>query len=332
MQVELIVESHSTNDQLQIPAVMQAVAYAKYGGPEVLEAYMLATPTVGDGDVLVEVHAAGINPIDYRIRSGEVKWLLPGGFPRIPGYDVAGVVVAERSSGRFAVGDRVLAFLDNKLGGAYAEYALCSEKCVAKMSSSMTFEEGAAIPLAGTTALQSLRDHGAIQRGDRVLINGGSGGVGAFAIQIAKAYNTEVTAVASTLNEVFCRSLGADAFIDHETTSFTQLDRTWDLIFDAAGKSSYLDARPVMSQGGRYVSTEPSISGLMVTAATQFMSKRGRVMLANPSAQDLRELIRLYESGDLKVTVSEVFRLNEACKAHELIESGVERGKIVLRF
>ncbi len=316
---------------MQVPIVMQSMAYAKYGGPEVLEAFVLPTPQDGDGDILIEVHAAGINPIDYRIRIGEIKWLLPGGFPRVPGYDVSGVVVSEHSNGRFAVGDRVMAFLDNKLGGAYAEYAVCSEECAAKMPLSMTFEEAAAIPLAGSTALQSLRDHGAIQRGDRVLINGASGGVGSFAIQIAKAYNTEVTAVASARNEDFCRSLGADSFIDHEVTHFTELDRTWDLIFDAAGKSSYLEARQVMSPGGRYVSTEPSISGLMVTAATQFMSKRGRVMLANPSAHDLRELVRLNERGDLKVTISEVFPLHNACRAHQRIEDGVARGKTVLR-
>ena len=111
-----------------MPAIMIATAYTQYGGPEVLEPFMVPTPKIADGQVLLKVHAAGVNPIDYRIRRGDIKWLLSGHFPRIPGYDVSGVVVQEQSNGRFAVGDRVFAFLDNKYGGGYAEYAACGDR------------------------------------------------------------------------------------------------------------------------------------------------------------------------------------------------------------
>jgi len=314
-----------------VPTIMSATAYAQYGGPEVLEPFMVPTPKIADGQVLLKVHAAGVNPIDYRIRRGDIKWLLLGHFPRIPGYDVSGVVVQEQSNGRFAIGDRVFAFLDNMYGGGYAEYAACGSDCMAKMPASMSFEEAAAIPLAGTTALQCLRDHGSISSGDSVLINGASGGVGAFAIQIAKSYGTEVTAVASGSNEDFVRSMGADAFIDHEQENFAKSDKSWNLILDAAGKSSFLEAYHVLAPGGRFVSTEPSLSGFLVSVATVVANKQSSVMLAKPNAGDLEELARLYSNGALKVTISDTFRFDDAWKAHQQIESGkVGRGKLVL--
>ncbi len=314
-----------------VPATMSAVAYVQYGCPEVLEPFVVRTPQITRGQVLLKVHAAGVNPIDYRIRRGDVKWLLPGHFPRIPGYDVSGVVVQEQSNGRFEIGDRVFAFLDNKYGGGYAEYAACSADCVAKMPASMGFEEAAAIPLAGTTALQCLRDHGLIARGDSVLINGGSGGVGAFAIQIAKSYGAEVTAVASGSNEEFVRSMGADAFIDHQKEDFAKSDKCWNLILDAAGKSSYLEAYHVLAPSGRFVSTEPSLSGLLISVVSSVANKHSSVMLAKPNARDLEELARRYSDGALKVTISKTFRFDDAWQAHEQIESGkVGRGKLVL--
>jgi NADPH:quinone reductase-like Zn-dependent oxidoreductase len=311
---------------------MSAIAYGRYGDADVLHPAMMPTPRVKQGEVLIRVHAASLNPIDYRIRRGEIKWLLPGGFPRIPGYDVAGRVVEERSDGRFSIGDRVFAFLENRLGGGYAEYAVCSVKSCAKMPEKMTYEEAAAIPLAGTTAIQSLRDHGKITPESRVLINGASGGVGAFAVQIAKSYHAHVTAVAGGSNQQFVQELGADEFIDYAKSDFTTMNRTWDLIFDAAGKSSYMAARAALNSDGRYVSTEPSVKGAFFSLVTKLLSKRGRVMLAKPRASDLEKLALLYDSGQLKVTVSDVFDLDDAAKAQRRLESGVERGKIVLRI
>jgi NADPH2:quinone reductase len=196
----------------------------------------------------------------------------------------------------------------------------------------MPFEEAAALPLAGSTVLQSLRNHGRLKRGDRVLINGASGGVGAFAVQIAKAYGAEVTGVASGKNEPFVRSLGADHFINYHETDFAETDHTWDVIFDVAGKSSYWQSRRVLAKEGRFISTEPNVSGVLTSVLTRWSSQPGTIMLARPCQQDLRELVRLYEAGELKVTIDKVIPLAEADRAHRRIEQGVDRGKIVLHI
>jgi NADPH2:quinone reductase len=311
---------------------MQAVVYRDYGDCDVLQYVEIATPASNSAKVMIKVHAASVNPIDYRLRRGEMRWLLPGGFPRVPGYDIAGVIIHAPPNSGMEPGDRVMAFLDNMFGGGYAQYASCSPSCVAKIGDEMSWEEAAAIPLAASTSLQSLRDHGRIKTGGRVLINGASGGVGAFAVQIAKAYGAGVTGVASGKNESFVRSLGADDFIDYTTTDFTETGETWDLIFDAAGKSGYRQSCRVLCKGGRYVSTEPSFKGFMISLITKLSPKRGKVMLAKPRGEDLRELIKLYEKDLLKVTIDDVFPLEEAAAAHRRIEAGVDRGKIVLRI
>ncbi|WP_052335991.1 NAD(P)-dependent alcohol dehydrogenase, partial [Rhodopirellula sallentina] len=279
---------------------------------------------------LIEVHATSVNPIDYRLRSGEMKGLLPGGFPRVPGYDVAGVVADCADDAPFRVGDRVMAFLNSARGGACAEFAVCAIDAAAKLPDDLSFEKAAAMPLAGTTALQSLRDHGKMEPGDRVLVNGASGGVGMFAVQIAKAYGCFCTAVASSDNRDFCLSLGADEFIDYEQVDFTESSKRWDVIFDAAGKSGYWDAKDVMNPGGHYVSTEPDVKGMLTTVLTWPLSKSGTVMLAQPRSDDLKELIRLRKAGKLRVTIDSRFELTQCAEAHRRVESGVDRGKVVM--
>lgn len=312
------------------PRTMQAIVYDDYGDASVLHQQRIAVPERLTGETLIEVHATSVNPIDYRLRRGELQGILLGGFPRVPGYDVAGVVVDCEDGDELNPGDRVMAFLRHARGGACAEFATCAIDAMAKLPASMSMEEAAAIPLAGTTALQSLRDHGQMQAGEHVLVNGASGGVGMFAVQIAKAYGCYVTAVASGHNETFCRALGADEFFDYEKVDFTQANERWDIVFDAAGKSGYWDSRSVMNDGARYVSTEPDIQGMLMTVLTWPLSKSGTVMLARPRASDLQELIRLYEAGQLKVTIDSRFEFAQTADAHRRIESGVDRGKVVI--
>lgn len=313
-----------------IPASMNAMVYDDYGDEQVLHEATIAIPDRDTDEVLIRVHASSVNPIDYRLRSGEMKGLLPGGFPRVPGYDVAGVVVECGEDSPFQVGDRVMAFLDSVRGGACADFAACGIHCAAKLPAQMPMDVAAAIPLAGTTALQSLRYHGRMKSGDRVLINGASGGVGMFAVQIAKAHDCHVDAVASGDNRDFCLSLGADHFYDYEKTDFSESSERWDIVFDASGKSSYWKARPVMNDGGRYVSTEPDVMGILMKVITWPLSKSGTVMLAKPSATDLDELIRLYELGKLKVTIDSRYAMKDVSKAHHRVDHGVDRGKVVL--
>lgn len=309
---------------------MCAVEYDQYGDANVLHIADHPLPQRLPGQIMIEVFASSVNPIDYRFRRGDMKGLIPFGFPRIPGYDVAGIVVDTESESSFAVGDRVIAFLDHSRGGALADYAVCAVSVAAKIPDNMTMEEAAAIPLAGTTALQSLRDHGKIKSGQSVLINGASGGVGMFAVQIAKSYGCHVDAIASSQNREFCMSLGADHFYDYEKDDFTKSDERWDIVFDVAGKAHYLEARAVLKEGGHFISTEPSVKGLIMTILTWPLSKSGQIMLATPSGDDLRDLIRLYELGKLKITIDSQFPFEQASDAHRRVESGVDHGKVVL--
>ena len=317
-------------DSKPVGLAMRAVEYDQYGDAEVLHMADHPVPLRLRGQLMIEVLASSVNPIDYRFRRGDMKGLIPFGFPRIPGYDVAGIVVETDSDSSFAVGDRVMAFLDHTRGGALADYAVCSDSVAARIPDSMSMQEASAIPLAGTTALQSLRDHGKIKSGQTVLVNGASGGVGIFAVQIAKHYGCHVDAIASGPNREFCLSLGADHFYDYAQDDFTKSNERWDIVFDVAGKAHYLQARAVLKEGGHFVSTEPSIKGLLMTILTWPLSKSGQVMLADPSGDDLRELIRLYESGKLNVTIDSTFPFEQAAQAHRRVEEGVDRGKVVL--
>lgn len=319
-----------TSGAAPLKSTMQAIVFENYGDADVLTLTERPVPHRDSDEILIEVWASSVNPIDYRLRRGELKGLLPGGFPRIPGYDVAGVVVQGPDDALLRPGDRVLAFLDHLRGGALAEYATCSLTAAAKLPDSMSMNEAAAIPLAGSTALQSLRDHGKLKRGEHVVIVGASGGVGAFAVQIARALGCHVDAVASGDNEEFCRSLGAEHFFNYEQTDFTTAHEQWDLVFDAAGKSDYFDVRKVLRKGGRYVSTEPDVKGMLVTLVTWPLSKTGKVMLARPNAEDLQELIRFHNRGQLTVTIDRVYSLQEAASAHRRVETGVDRGKVVI--
>ena len=322
-------EAISTS-RIPIGPEMRAIEYDQYGDAGVLHVANHPVPQRLPGHLLIQVLASSVNPIDYRFRRGDMKLLIPFGFPRVPGYDVAGIVVETDSDSSFAVGDRVMAFLDHTRGGALADFAVCADSCAAKIPEMMSVEDAAAIPLAGTTALQSLRDHGKIKSGQSVLINGASGGVGMFAVQIAKSYGCHVDAIASERNRDFCLSLGADHFYDYEKEDFTKSKERWDLIFDVAGKAHFLKARAVLKEGGHFISTEPNIKGLLMTILTWPMSKSGQVMLAVPSGDDLRELIRLYDLGKLRITIDSRFPFEHAAQAHHRIETGVDHGKIVL--
>lgn len=310
---------------------MRAIAYRDYGGPDVLQLHQRPVPQAASSQVLIRVAAAGINPIDCRTRQGELRWLLPGGFPRVPGFDVAGTVEQAEPRTGLAVGERVIAFLDGLYGGGYAEFAVCAADAVTPLPDSVDMLHAAGLPLAGSTALQSLRDIGGIRQGDFVLINGASGGVGSFAIQIAKAYGATVTAVCSAKHHDFVRELGADEVLDYADTDYSKLNRQWNIVFDAAGKSSYRAARHVLARGGRFISTEPSLAGIGMSLATSLLSKKGRVMLARPRSKDLRELVRLVTSGKLAMHLDEVFPLDQAAAAHRRIEAGGVRGKLVLQ-
>lgn len=313
---------------------MQAIVLAHYGPPGNLELREIARPSCAPDQVLIHVHAAGVNPVDWKIRNGSLRLLYPLRLPAVLGFDVSGKVevagpqAAERG---WKTGDEVFCYLNNRPGGGYAEYVCAAEHLLAKKPTGITDEEAAGVPLAATTALQSLRDLGRLQTGQRVLVNGASGGVGVFAVQIAKALGASVTGVCSGKNVGFVRELGADHVMDYRQVDFTRQGERYDLVFDAVAKTSYWKTRSALRPRGRYVTTLPSPQSLLLQAATKLFGRRCLNILARPRGEDLRLIGRWIEEGRVRPVLDQVFPLEKAAEAHRRSEQERARGKIVLR-
>ena len=310
---------------------MKAAFYRRYGPPEVLEVDDMPEPAIRDDQLLVRVRASSVNPVDWKFRSGKprIPFLK---LPRVPGSDIAGEVVGIGPSvTRFKPGEAVYAMLSPFAGGGCAEYAAVPERNAAAKPRVLNFEEAAAVPLAALTALQSLRDRGGIKPGDRILINGASGGVGSYAVQIARLFAAEVTAVTSGKNLDFVRTLGADHAIDYTAEDFTKAGSRYDIIFDTVSSRSFRECRPVLNPKGIYLSTLPHVSTVirMVTGAI-LGGKRSRVIRVRPSGSDLDRLREWIEAKSLRLHIDRVFPLSKAAEAHTYSETGHARGKIVI--
>ena len=310
---------------------MKALAIDQYGGPEVLRLQEMALPMPQRGEVLVRVHAAGINPVDYKIRNGSMKWVLGKKFPRILGFDVAGMVEQTGKKSKYAPGDRVFAMLPFS-GGGYAEFATVKEQLLCRIPEQTSMKEAAAAPLAALTALQAFDKSGRPEKGDQVLINGGSGGVGSFAVQIAKAMGATVTAVTSTRNQDFVYSLGADKVIDYTEEDFTRLDTRFSLVFDTVAKSSFGKCRRILQRGGTYITTVPG-RGLLWHKSLNFTrKKKADFILVKTNGEDLAEIAQMIGKGQVKPYVQQSFLLTEGPKAHALLETERVRGKVVFHL
>ena len=318
---------------------MKAAVIDGYGGAERLAIRAVPVPNPGVGKVLIRVRAAAVNPVDWKIRRGQLRFLKPASFPLVLGYDVAGEIAAVGPEiTRFSQGDAVFALLDDPHGGGYAEYAVAGEGAVAPIPAGLSWEEAAAIPLAGSTALQALRDRGELVSGERALVLGGAGGVGHFAVQIAKALGAEVAATASARNLPFLWELGADRAIDYRQEDWATEDGSYATVFDAVGASSFAEAEPVLAEdGGVYVTTLPGpaafLAGLKSTASRLWgAKKRARWIVTRPRAADLETLGNWAGRGQLRPAIERVFPLEEIARAHELSEGGRVRGKLVVRI
>ncbi len=309
---------------------MKKIIYEKYGDAEVLKLAESAVPEPAQGEILVKVMAAGINPVDYKIRNGSLRFIYRAKFPRTPGGDIAGIVEKNGSgASKFNAGDKVFAMLPIGIGG-YSEYVCVKEDLVSNMPDNISFDEASAIPLAGITALQSLRDKGNIRSDMHVLINGGSGGVGSLAIQIVKAYNGEVTAVCSEKNIEFVKKLGADHVINYEKEDFTRLNTQYDIVFDAVAKSSFSESKRVIKRKGTYITTIPKPSVMLRQIINPLLSKKTFGIMAKPGSDDLNYLAKLVAEEKLKPEIEKVYELGKASDAHRHIETGRVRGKLVI--
>jgi NADPH:quinone reductase-like Zn-dependent oxidoreductase len=318
---------------------MKAIVRETYGPPDVLHVEDVPLPTLRDGDVLVRVHAASANAGDrHLLRGTPLPFRLVAGLrtPRfkIIGTDVAGRVEAVgRNVTRFSPGDEVFGELSRCGFGAYAEFAAAPEKALAVKPANLSFEEAATLPTAGCTALQGLR-RGRIQRGQRVLISGASGGVGTFAVQIAKTFGTEVTAVCSTRNVDMVRSIGADHVIDYTKADFATQGQRYDLILAANGDRSIWDYRRALTADGCYAMTGGSSRQLAEALLFGPLLSMGRQQFGNvlvkPNQADLLVLKALCESGKVRPVIDRRFPLSEVSAAVVYLENGHARGKVVV--
>jgi NADPH:quinone reductase-like Zn-dependent oxidoreductase len=318
---------------------MKAIVRETYGSPDVLHLQGVPVPTVGDGDVLVRVHAASANAGDWHLLRGTpLPFRLVAGLRtpkfKIVGTDIAGRVEAVgRNVTRFRPGDEVFGELSRCGFGAYAEFAAAPETALALKPANLSFDEAAALPTAGCTALQGLRK-GRIQGGQRVLINGASGGVGTFAVQLAKAFGTEVTAVCSTRSADVVRSIGADHVIDYTKGDFATHGQRYDLILATNGDRSIWDYRRALAPDGSYAMTGGSNRQLTESLLFGPLLSMGRQKFGNvlmkPNQADLLVLKDLCEAGRLRPAIDRRFALSEVPAAIGYVADGHARGKVVV--
>jgi NADPH:quinone reductase-like Zn-dependent oxidoreductase len=300
---------------------MKAVRIHRFGGTEVLQLDDIDTPVAADGKLLIRVKAASVNPIDYKVRQGGFPGLTEANLPVTLGRDVAGVL--ETAGGGFEVGDEVYAHLDWADGG-YAEYALCAPAGLAAKPKTVDMIAAAAVPLAATTAWQGLFDHGQLKAGERVLIHGGAGGVGAFAVQFARIAGAEVIATASADEADRVAAYGAVQVIDYKTQTFEDEVHDIDLVFDLIGGDTQDRSFQTLKHGGRLISAVREPDPAKAAGVT------GKRFMARPDGRQLAEIAKLIDATQVQVTVVKVFSLAEASEAHRMLEKGRPHGKVVL--
>ena len=320
---------------------MKAIVYTKYGSPDVLNFEEVPKPVPEDNEVLIKIHAAAITAGDVIVLKGEpfVTRFATGLLePKntIPGKEVAGRVEAVGENvTQFQPGDEVFGDLSIASWGAFAEYVSVPESAIALKPTNLTFEEAAAVPESAVVALQGLRDKGKVQPGQKVLINGASGGVGSYAVQIAKAFGAEVTAVCSTRNIEMVRSLGADHVIDYTKEDFTQNSQQYDLILAVNGYHPISDYKRALSPEGIYVATGGSMTqSLQATMMGPIISMSGRQkmggMLVKPNKNDLVFIKELIEANKVNPVIDRCYPLSEVANAFHYMGKGRAQGKVVI--
>jgi alcohol dehydrogenase len=332
---------------------MRAYVLEHYGGPEGSRLLDVPAPPIGPRDILVDVRAAGLNPVDFKFRQGKLRAILRPKLPLVLGNELAGEVIAVgRDVKRFGVGDRVFARVAKERAGAFAEQACVDEDHAAHMPRSLDFAAAAAVPLAGLTALQALRDELGVRPGQRVFISGGAGGVGTFAIQIAKWLGAHVTTTASKRGEALVRSLGCDEVIDYTAQDISRVEGKFDAGFDLIGGNTLEQMFGLMKPGSRIVSVaalpEPQtaikdLGGRRTLSAIFWLLSFGirsrarragvsyRYLYMHPSGSDLAQLAELIEQGRLRVIVDKTYPFAQIAEALAYVEGGHAKGKVVVK-
>lgn len=316
---------------------MRAAIYTTYGPPEVIEIKDVEQPYIMDDDrVLISVHSASVNALDYLYRKGYLPTRLDNGLKKpknsILGIDVSGTIVAVgKNVQRFKVGDHVF----GSCFGSHSEYVSPRENFLSHKPKNVTFEEAAAIPCAGQTALQALRDVAQVKQGQKVLIYGASGGVGHFAVQLARYFGAEVTAVCSTSNLDWVKELGAHYVVDYTKEDFADSGNKYDVILDAVGKRTFFSCLRSLTENGIYITEHlfyPKYHPVQLMIGSLIRGKKAKIHLARPNNSDLDFLCKLVEEEKLRPVIEKCFPLEQIVQAHQHIESGRTKGKIVLQI
>ncbi|MCC9138316.1 NAD(P)-dependent alcohol dehydrogenase [Pontibacter silvestris] len=311
---------------------MKAIFYEKHGDADVLQYGEQPKPEVKDGHILIRVHAASVNQVDWKMRAGSPLPVPVIGSPAIPGRDVAGEVVEiGKNVTPFKVGDKVFGMLSSTIGGAYAEFAVMPADVAVVMPANLNYKQAAAVPLTALTALQALRDKGELEPGERVLINGASSAVGIFAVQIAKALGAgEVIGTCSSDHIKLVKDLGADQVIDYKKEDFTKHKESYDLILDAVAKRTFAESKDSLTENGRYVTTVPNPKDIMGYVTSLFTDRKPKTMMVKDQGEDLALIKDWIETGSVKPIIDKVFSLKDAADAQRYSEKESASGKIII--
>lgn len=310
---------------------MKAALINSYGTPDVFEIRSeIKIPEPLEDEILIHVKAASVNPVDWKIRKGAMKFLSGFSFPKILGYDLAGVVagIGNRVE-HFRVGDAVFGMLQSFNQGSYAQFTVAKQNNLVSMPKNLNFEQSAAVPLAALTAFQGLTIAG-IEQEKQILILGGSGGVGSFAVQIAKAYGCRVVATGGSQSQLFLHELGADLTVDYSSQTLHQLSGPFDLIFDCAGKQTFSECKHLLSKEGVYITTTPSTANFGAFFLSPFRKQKARTFLTKSTFRDLLILKKMLEKEQIRPVIDRVYPLEEIREAHLYAETEHIRGKIVI--
>lgn len=322
---------------------MKAAVINSFGSSDVFSIEQdMPLPEIHDNHILVKVQASSVNPLDWKTRNGDLKMVLGKKFPMILGNDVSGIVVKCGDNVKnLKTGDQVYGMVDTNVKpswfgfagtGAYAEYVCAREDTVSLKPHSVTFEAAAAVPLCALTAYQALVKKLKIKKGDSVLINGASGGVGVFAVQIAKAYGATVTAIAGERNKELLFELGADTFYDYKKTAMSDIDQTFDIVYDVVANASYKETKHLLTPNGVYISNIPSpIAAIIPWLRNTKKAKKKTFAWVMPNSSDLAVIATMIDEGKIKIVVDSVYSLENISAAHHHSETKSVTGKIVVK-
>ena len=326
---------------------MKAALIRKFGPPDVIEyENEYPEPRIYDNQVIIKVESAGVNPLDYKTRKGDLRFVTGSSFPIILGNDVSGVIVKCGSKVcNFKEGDEVYCMVDSNIkfsllgfarSGAYAEYCITREDTLCLKPKSITHEEAASLPLSCLTAYQALVYKAKIKKGSKILINGASGGVGVNAIQIAKVFGANVTAVCSARNAETVRNLGADAVIDYNETNIARLNHKFDIVYDVAVSTSYRKCKNILNKDAVFISNIANPANMLTSYLYPFLKifgvhRKNTYAWVKPSGKDLSIISRMIDDGKIRPVIDRIFLFSEISMAHEYIESGKVKGKVVIK-